>query len=64
MWDLPAPHTITVNVTAADIDAYDHVNNSVYTLQLSSPSSFERPQWMSAIASQTSRSRRASSVSS
>jgi acyl-CoA thioester hydrolase len=29
-WDLPAPHTITVSVTAADIDAYDHVNNSVY----------------------------------
>jgi acyl-CoA thioester hydrolase len=29
-WDLPAPHTITLNVTAADIDAYDHVNNSVY----------------------------------
>jgi acyl-CoA thioester hydrolase len=29
-WDLPSPHTITVNVTAADIDAYDHVNNSVY----------------------------------
>lgn len=29
-WDLPAPHTITLSVTAADIDAYDHVNNSVY----------------------------------
>ncbi len=29
-WDLPAPHTITVNVTAEDIDAYEHVNNSVY----------------------------------
>ena len=29
-WDLPAPHTITVNVTAEDIDVYDHVNNSVY----------------------------------
>ncbi len=30
IWDLPAPHTITVTVNAADIDAYDHVNNSVY----------------------------------
>jgi acyl-CoA thioesterase FadM len=29
-WDLPTPHTITVSVAAADIDAYDHVNNSVY----------------------------------
>jgi acyl-CoA thioester hydrolase len=29
-WDLPAPHTITLEVTEADIDAYNHVNNSVY----------------------------------
>ena len=29
-WDLPAPHMITVSVTAAEIDAYGHVNNSVY----------------------------------
>jgi len=28
--DLPAPHTITLEVTEADIDAYNHVNNSVY----------------------------------
>jgi len=30
LWDLPSPHAITLNVTAADIDAYGHVNNSVY----------------------------------
>jgi acyl-CoA thioester hydrolase len=29
-WDLPGPHVVTVEVVAADIDAYDHVNNSVY----------------------------------
>ncbi len=29
-WDFPAPHIITLEVLAADIDAYDHVNNSVY----------------------------------
>jgi len=29
-WDLPAPHEISVTVSAAEIDAYDHVNNSVY----------------------------------
>ena len=28
--DFPAPHIITLEVLAADIDAYDHVNNSVY----------------------------------
>ena len=29
-WDFPNPHVVTVEVLAADIDAYDHVNNSVY----------------------------------
>jgi acyl-CoA thioester hydrolase len=29
-WDFPAPHVVTLEVLAADIDAYDHVNNSVY----------------------------------
>ena len=29
-WDLPHPYVITIEVVAADIDAYEHVNNSVY----------------------------------
>ncbi len=29
-WDLPGPFTIDVTVSAADIDNYGHVNNSVY----------------------------------
>jgi acyl-CoA thioester hydrolase len=29
-WDFGNPHVVTVDVLAADIDAYDHVNNSVY----------------------------------
>jgi acyl-CoA thioester hydrolase len=29
-WDLPDPHVVTVEVVAADIDAYNHVNNSIY----------------------------------
>lgn len=29
-WDVPAPHIVTLEVLPADIDAYDHVNNSVY----------------------------------
>jgi acyl-CoA thioester hydrolase len=29
-WDFPSPHIVTLDVSAADIDAYDHVNNSVY----------------------------------
>src|ERR1700722_12534006 len=29
-WELPAPHVVELNVQAADIDAYGHVNNSVY----------------------------------
>lgn len=33
-WDLPAPHVVTLVVAAADIDAYDHVNNAVYVTWL------------------------------
>lgn len=29
-WDFPSPHVVTLEVLAGDIDAYDHVNNSVY----------------------------------
>ena len=29
-WDFAYPHTVTVSVVSADIDAYDHVNNTVY----------------------------------
>jgi acyl-CoA thioester hydrolase len=29
-WDLPAPHLASLEVAAADIDAYEHVNNAVY----------------------------------
>ena len=29
-WDFSNPHIVTLEVLAADIDAYDHVNNSVY----------------------------------
>ena len=29
-WDFGNPHVVTVEVLAADIDAYHHVNNSVY----------------------------------
>jgi len=29
-WDWPTPHVISLEVVAADIDAYNHVNNSVY----------------------------------
>jgi acyl-CoA thioester hydrolase len=30
VWELPNPHVVAVDVNAADIDAYGHVNNSVY----------------------------------
>lgn len=33
-WDLPAPHVTTLRVAAADIDAYEHVNNAVYVTWL------------------------------
>ncbi len=29
-FDLPTPHVIELTVGAADVDAYDHVNNAVY----------------------------------
>jgi acyl-CoA thioester hydrolase len=29
-WDFPTPHVVTLEVRPADIDAYEHVNNSVY----------------------------------
>jgi acyl-CoA thioester hydrolase len=29
-WDLPTPHVTSIAVTPGDIDAYDHVNNTVY----------------------------------
>ncbi len=29
-WDLPRPHVVTIAVQGTDIDAYGHVNNSVY----------------------------------
>jgi acyl-CoA thioester hydrolase len=29
-FDLPHPHLLTLSVDAADIDAYNHVNNAVY----------------------------------
>ena len=38
-WDLPGPHITSIAVTAADIDAYDHVNNTVYMTW------FDRTAW-------------------
>jgi acyl-CoA thioester hydrolase len=38
-WDLPSPHAISITVSAAEIDAYDHVNNSVYMTW------FDRAAW-------------------
>jgi acyl-CoA thioester hydrolase len=38
-WDLPDPHLVTLEVAPSDIDAYDHVNNSVYL------SWFDRVAW-------------------
>ena len=29
-WDYATPHVVTLEVVASDIDAYNHVNNSVY----------------------------------
>ncbi len=29
-WDLPTPHTVSIEVAASDIDEYNHVNNAVY----------------------------------
>jgi acyl-CoA thioester hydrolase len=33
-WDLPAAHFLKIRVDAADIDAYQHVNNAVYVTWL------------------------------
>ena len=38
-WDFPNPHVVTLEVEASDIDAYNHVNNSVYL------SWFDRVAW-------------------
>jgi acyl-CoA thioester hydrolase len=38
-WDLPQPHCVRIAVAHADIDAYEHVNNSVYM------SWFDRAAW-------------------
>jgi acyl-CoA thioester hydrolase len=38
-WDLPAPFVAVLAVARADIDAYDHVNNSVYMTW------FDRAAW-------------------
>lgn len=38
-WDLPAPHVISISVTADEIDAFEHVNNSVYMTW------FDRAAW-------------------
>jgi len=38
-WDFPNPYIIELDVAAADIDAYEHVNNSVYL------SWFDRVAW-------------------
>jgi acyl-CoA thioester hydrolase len=38
-WDLPRPFIAAVTVAAADIDAYEHVNNAVYMTW------FDRAAW-------------------
>ena len=38
-WDLPAPHVTAIAVAPADIDAYQHVNNTVYMTW------FDRTAW-------------------
>ncbi len=38
-WDLPAPFSVSLAVAAVDIDAYEHVNNSVYMTW------FDRAAW-------------------
>jgi acyl-CoA thioester hydrolase len=38
-WDFAAPHVVALEVVPADIDAYEHVNNSVYL------SWFDRAAW-------------------
>ena len=43
-WDFPAPHVIELGVRAADIDAYGHVNNSVYLTWLDRAPGRTRPR--------------------
>lgn len=43
-WDLPSPHVASLAVSAADIDAYEHVNNSVYMTW------FDRAAWENSAA--------------
>jgi acyl-CoA thioester hydrolase len=38
-WDLPRPYLASIAVAAADIDAYEHVNNAVYMTW------FDRAAW-------------------
>jgi acyl-CoA thioester hydrolase len=38
-WDLPSPFVVSLDVVAGDIDAYAHVNNSVYMTW------FDRAAW-------------------
>jgi acyl-CoA thioester hydrolase len=38
-WDLPAPHVTSIAVAPSDIDAYEHVNNTVYMTW------FDRSAW-------------------
>jgi acyl-CoA thioester hydrolase len=38
-WDFDAPHIVALEVLPADIDAYDHVNNSIYLAW------FDRAAW-------------------
>jgi acyl-CoA thioester hydrolase len=38
-WDLPAPHVTSIAVVPTDIDAYEHVNNTVYMTW------FDRTAW-------------------
>jgi acyl-CoA thioester hydrolase len=43
-WDLPTPYLAMLAVAAADIDAYDHVNNAVYMTW------FDRAAWQHSAA--------------
>jgi acyl-CoA thioester hydrolase len=43
-WDLPVPYIASVAVSPTDIDAYDHVNNSVYMTW------FDRAAWQHSAA--------------
>jgi acyl-CoA thioester hydrolase len=43
-WDYATPHVVTVEVAPSDIDAYNHVNNSVYLAW------FDRAAWSHSVA--------------